>query len=195
MEVAKFTHNNLLQRLKNNYIDDENYPLVPADLEKKILLEKIWSLRVNNKYQQQDIILILTRSKDHGGEGLSRTTAYRNYQLSQQLFGELDLVNAAAERAVARSRFHDLYIQAYKLGDFKTANKAYENYVKLIPEDKSGEIDPEMLKASVYRQVLPPAVKKMFRKAAERGVVDLMFLGAEDVEFQELENEEEEDNE
>jgi len=193
MELAKFTKNNLLQRLKNNYIDDEEYPLEPADLEKKNLLEKIWALRVNNKYQQEDIIRILMRSKDRGGEGLSRSTAYRDYNLSQQLYGELDFINAAAERAVARSIFHDMYIKAYKQGDIKTANKAYENYVKLIPEDKVDKIDPEMLKASVYRQVLPPEVKKMFRKAAERGVVDLMFLGAEDVEFQEVNNEEEDD--
>ena len=33
----------------------------------------------------------------------------------------------------------------------------------------------------------------MFRKAAERGVVDLMFLGAEDVEFQEVENPEDDE--
>lgn len=193
MEVAKFTKNNLLQRLKNNYIDDEEYPLEPAELEKKNLLEKVWALRVNNKYQQHEIINILMRPKERGGEGLSRSTAYRMYQNSQQLFGELDHVNSAAENAVARSIFHDLYIKAYKQGDFKTANKAYENYVKLIPEDKSNELDPEMLKASIYREVLPPAVKKMFKKAAERGVVDLMFLGAEDVEFQEVENEEDDD--
>lgn len=195
MELAKFTKNSLLQRLKNNYMDDEEYKLEPADLQKKNILEKIWGLRVNNKYQQEDIIKILMRPKERGGEGLSRSTAYRDYNLSQQLFGELDLVNAAAERAVARSVFHDLYIKAYQKGDFKTANKAYENYVKMIPEDKSGEIDPEMLKASIYRQVLPPAVKKMFKKAAERGVVDLMFLSAEDAEWQESENEDDEDNE
>lgn len=193
MELAKFTKNNLLQRLKNNYIDDEEFPLESADLEKKNLLERVWALRVNNKYQQHDIINILMRPKDRGGESLPRSTAYRMYQYSQQLFGELDHVSSAAENAVARSVFHDLYIKAYKQGDFKTATKAYENYVKLIPEDKSDKIDPEMLKASVYRQVLPPAVKKMFRKAAERGVVDLMFLGAEDVEFQEVDNEDDEE--
>lgn len=195
MELAKFTKNNLLQRLKNNYVDDEEYPLEPEDLEKKNLLEKIWALRVNNKYQQHDIINILMRPKVRGGEGLPRSTAYRMYQNSQQLFGELDYVDSAAELAVARSIFHDLYVKAYKLGDFKTANKAYENYVKLIPEYKSNELNPEMLNASVYREVLPPAVKKFFRKAAERGVVDLMFLGAEDAEFQEADNEEEESDE
>lgn len=190
MEVAKFTNNNLLQRLKNNYIDDENFPLEPADLEKKNLYEKIWSLRVGDKYHQQDIIAILMRPKVRGGEGLSRSTAYRSYQISQQLYGELDKVDIAAENAMARAVFHDLYITAKKRGDLKTANKAYENYVKLIPQDKSNELDPEMLKASIYREVLPPAVKKMFRKAAERGVVDLMFLGAEDAEWQEAENDE-----
>jgi len=193
MEVAKFTKNNLLQRLKNNYIDDETYPLEATDLEKKNLYEKIWSLRVGNKYHQQDIIGILMRPKERGGEGLTRSTAYRSYQISQQLFGELDKVDTAAELAMARAVFHDLYILAKKQGDLKTANKAYENYVKLIPEDKADMLDPEMLKASVYREVLPPAVKKMFRKAAERGVIDLMFLGAEDAEWQEEDNEDEDE--
>jgi len=192
MEVAKFTQNNLLQRLKNNYIDDENFPLEKADLEKKNILERIWALRAGNKYHQQDIIAILMRPKERGGENLSRSTAYRNYQLSMQLFGELDKVDAAAEKAVARATFHDLYVKAYRNGDFKTANKAYENYVKLIPED-SKSIDPEMLSASIFRQILPPAVKRMFKKSAERGVVDLMFLGAEDAEWKEVDNEDEDD--
>lgn len=189
MEVAKFSQNNLLQRLKNNYIDDEEYKLEPGDLEKKNLLEKIWALRINNKYQQEDIIKILMRPKDRSGEGLSRTTAYRYYNLSQQLFGELDFVHAAAELAVARSRFHDMYIQSYKIGDFKTANKAYENYVKLIPEDQNNLVDPEKLKASVYKEVIPPAGRKMLRNAAKRGVVDLMFFRPEDVtdaQFEEI---------
>lgn len=192
MELASFTKNNLLQRLKNNYID-ESFKLEPADIEKKKLFEKIWSLRVNNKYNQNNIIGILMRPKERGGEGLTRTTAYRMYQVSMQLFGDLDKVDTAAEIAVARSVFYDLYITARKSGDLKTANKAYENYCKYIPEDKGNEVDPKKLEASIYRQILPPAVKKMFRKAAERGVVDLMFLGAEDVEFQEVENPEDDE--
>ncbi|MGD1319533.1 hypothetical protein [Chryseobacterium sp. 2R14A] len=193
MELAKFTKNNLLQRLKNNYIDDEEFPLAPADMEKKILLEKIWGLRVNNKYHQQDIITILMRPKNRGGEGLSRSTAYRNYVLSQQLFGELDVVDIAAEKVIARAVFHDIYIKALKKGDLKNMTKAYENYMKHIPEDMSDRIDPEMLKASVFRQVLPKEVKNMFKKAAERGVVDLMFIDAEDVEWKESNGEDEDD--
>jgi len=195
MELSRFTKNNLLQRLKNNYIDDEEFPLAPADLEKKRLLDKIWGLREGNKYHQHDIIKILIRPVARGGEGLSRTTAYNNYKMSMQLFGELDMVEIAAEKAIARAVFHDLYLKALKNGDLKNANKAYENYMKHIPEDMSGQIDPEMLKASIYRQVLPPEVKKMFKKAKERGVVDLMFLSAEDVEWQEVDNEDEEDDE
>lgn len=193
MELSKFTKNNLLQRLKNNYIDDENNKLEPADVEKKNLLEKIWGLRVGNKYHQQDIISILMRPKNRGGEGLSRSTAYRNYVLSQQLFGELDVVDIAAEKVVARAVFHDIYIKALKKGDLKNMTKAYENYMKHIPEDMSDKIDPEMLKASVFRQVLPKEVKNMFKKAAERGVVDLMFIDAEDVEWKESTGEEEDD--
>lgn len=193
MELAKFTKNNLLQRLKNNYIDDEEFPLAPADMEKKRLLEKIWGLRVNNKYHQQDIITILMRPTNRGGEGLSRSTAYRNYVLSQQLFGELDVVDIAAEKVVARAVFHDIYIKALKKGDLKNMTKAYENYMKHIPEDMSDRIDPEMLKASVFRQILPKEVKNMFKKAAERGVVDLMFIDAEDVEWKESTGEEEDD--
>lgn len=197
MEIAKFTKNNLLQRLKNNYIDDA-FPLEKEDIEKKILFEKIWSLRVGNKYQQHDVINILMRSKDRGGEGLSRSTAYRSYQMSQQLFGELDKVDTAAELAVARSVFHDLYILAKKQGDLKTATKAYENYVKLIPEDRSNDIDPNKLQASVYKEVIPTAGKKMFRNAAKRGVVDLMFFTPEDVDdahFEEVKNEDDDDDE
>lgn len=192
MEVAKFTKNNLLQRLKNNYIDDE-FELEPADIEKRNLFEKIWALRAGNKYHQIDIISILMRPKERGGEGLPRSTAYRSYQASMQLFGDLDKVDTAAEIAVARAVFHDLYITSKKKGDLKTANKAYENYCKYIPEDKGNEVDPKKLEASIYRQILPPAVKKMYRKAAERGVVDLMFLGAEDAEFREVENEEDDE--
>ncbi|MFL9834999.1 hypothetical protein [Chryseobacterium terrae] len=197
MEVAKFTKNNLLQRLKNNYIDDEGFPLEPADLEKKRIFEKIWALRDENKYHKSDIIKILMRPKNRDGENLPRTTAYNFYNYSMQLFGNLDSVDSAAEKAVARSVFHDLYLKSYKLGDFKTATKAYENYVKLIPEDKSNDYDPEKLKASIYKEHIPKPAMVMFKNAKKRGVVDLMFFKPEDVDdadFEEVKDDEDDEH-
>lgn len=190
MEVVKYQKDNLFQRLKAHYINDD-IVLTPDEIEKKKLLDKIWSLRINNKYSKNDIIKILQRPKERGGEGIPRSTAYRQYQYAMQLYGDIDALDYAAEMAFLREVFQDIMNRARKNGDLKAEISAGKEYRKLLPvKDAGPEIDPHKLEASLYRQILPAPVKKMFRKAAERGVIDLMFFGAEDAEFKEMNDEE-----
>ena len=56
------------------------------------------------------------------------------------------------------------------------------------------KVDPKKLEASNYILKLPRSTNKLITKMLTGGIVDFNSIGAEDVEFKEiLENEEEED--
>lgn len=195
MELLKFQKDNLFQRLKAHYINDD-VVLSDVEIEKKNLYEKIWALRFENKYSKLDIISICMRPTERGGLNIPRSTAYRSYNYAMQLYGDIDAVDHAAEISFLKVAFHEEYTLAKKNGDRKNAIAALKEYRTLIPQKDSGpEIDPKKLEASIYRQVLPVEVKKMFRKAMEGGVFDFMNLNADFAEFQEVKDDEIEDEE
>ena len=103
MELVKYTKDNAFQRIKAWYIDENSVILSDLENEKKDRMIHIWSLRLNNKYSKNQVIQIVMR--DHK---VSQATAYRDYVLSQQLFGELDNVNIAAERMVLAESYWNL---------------------------------------------------------------------------------------
>ena len=194
MELVKFQKDNLFQRLKSHYINDD-IVLSASETEKKNLYEKIWALRFENKYSKLDIISIIMRPIERGGLNIPRTTAYRSYNYAMQLYGDIDAVDHTAEISFLKAAFHEEYILAKKNGERKNAIAALKEYRSLVPQQDSGPvIDPKKLEASIYRQVLPPEVKKMFRKAMEGGVFDFMNLNAEYAEFQEANDDEIEDD-
>ena len=151
----------------------------------------IWSLRLNNKYSKNQVIQIVMR--DHK---VSQATAYRDYVLSQQLFGELDNVNIAAERMVLAESYWNLYQMALKKGNEDGARKALDSYKSLYNfHDTAQKVDPKKLEASNYILKLPRSTNKLITKMLTAGIVDFNSIGAEDVEFKEiLENEEEEED-
>ncbi|MGYP000054400464 len=191
MELVKYTKDNAFQRIKAWYIDENSVILSDLENEKKDRMIHIWSLRLNNKYSKNQVIQIVMR--DHK---VSQATAYRDYVLSQQLFGELDNVNIAAERMVLAESYWNLYQMALKKGNEDGARKALDSYKSLYNfHDTAQKVDPKKLEASNYILKLPRNANKLITKMLSAGIVDFNSLGAEDVEFKEiLETEEEEED-
>lgn len=191
MELVKYTKDNAFQRIKAWYIDENSVILSDLENEKKDRMIHIWSLRLNNKYSKNQVIQIVMR--DHK---VSQATAYRDYVLSQQLFGELDNVNIAAERMVLAESYWNLYQMALKKGNEDGARKALDSYKSLYNFlDTAQKVDPKKLEASNYILKLPRSTNKLITKMLTAGIVDFNSIGAEDVEFKEiLENEEEEED-
>ncbi len=192
MDIVKFTKDNSFQRIKAWYIDENSVELSDKDIKLKDRLIHIWSLRINNKYTQHQIIQIIVRDYK-----ISHATAYRNYPLAMQLFGDLDQVNIAAERMVFKEKFENLYQMALKKGNEDAAVRALTQAKSLYNfNDTAQKVDPKKLEASNYIIRLPRNVSKLLTKTLQTGgVLDFNSLGAEDVDFKVIENEEEQEDE
>lgn len=187
MELVKYTKDNAFQRIKAWYIDENSVILSDQENEKKDRMIHIWSLRLNNKYSKNQVIQIVMR--DHK---VSQATAYRDYVLSQQLFGELDNVNIAAERMVLAESYWNLYQMALKKGNEDGARKALDSYKSLYNFlDTAQKVDPKKLEASVYVMKLPRKTGKILDKMVETGNLNLNGVFTEDAEFEEVNPDEE----
>lgn len=187
MDIVKYTKDNVFQRIKSWYIDEKSVTLTVEEEEKKERLIHIWSLRINNKYSRNQVVQIAMR--DHK---ISQATAYRDYVLSQQLFGELDQVNIAAERMVLAESYWNLYQMALKKGNEDGARKALDSYKSLYNWLESDQkVDPKKLEASVYVMKLPRKTGKILDKMVESGNMNLNGVFTEDAEFEEVNPDEE----
>ncbi|WP_313373758.1 hypothetical protein [Chishuiella sp.] len=192
MDIVKFTKDNSYQRIKAWYIDENSVTLSEKDEKLKDRLMHIWSLRINNKYTQHQIIQIIVRDYK-----VSHATAYRNYPLAMHLFGDLDQVNIAAERMIFREKFENLYQMALKKGNEDAAVRALTQAKSLYDfQDTTQKVDPKKLEASNYIIKLPRNVTKLLTKTLSGdGVLDFNSLGADDVDFKAVELEDEEEDE
>lgn len=194
MDIVKLTRDNSYQRIKAWYINEDSVTLTDRDIELKDRLMHIWSLRINNKYSQNQIIQIIVREYK-----ISHSTAYRSFPLAMELFGDVDKVNLAAERMILAENFWNLYQMALKKGNEDGAIKALREYKSLYNfHDTTQKVDPKKLEASVYKMVLAKPVDKMLSNMRKSGVMDFMSIGAKDVVWKAVEdkdsNQEEEDN-
>lgn len=189
MDVVKYSRDSTFQRIKAWYIDQTSTELSVEEIKKKERLVHLWSLRLNNKYSRHQVIQIAMR--DHG---VSQATAYREYVQSQQLFGDIDATNIAAERMVLAEAYWNLYQMALKKGNEDSARKALDSYKSLFPfGDTTQKIDPNKLAASVYKLVLPRGTGKILTKMFEEGSVDFNSLDYEDAEWSDSSDEHDED--
>ena len=180
MDIVKYTKDNSFQKIKAWYIDEDSIELSDDDMKKKDRMVHIWGLRLNNKYSRNQVIQITMR--DHK---VSQATAYRDYVLAQQLFGDLDQVNIAAERMVLAESYWNLYQMALKKGNEDTARKALDSYKSLYNwMESENKVDPKKLEASVYKLNLPRGAGKILDAMFESGIVDFNSLSAEDAEWQ-----------
>ena len=186
MDLVKYTKDSRFQRIKASYLD-ETFELDEKDLELKERLIYIWGLRVNNKYSPHQAVELAMKEKK-----IARATAYRDYALSMQLMGDIDQADKAAERKVLAEAYWNLYQRCINCQNFDGARKALDSYKSLYDFGDDGQkLDPKKLEASVYRLILPRGATKMINAMFESGVVDFNSLGAEDVDFKEVTDNEE----
>lgn len=170
----------MFQRLKAHYIDETQVVLSQKEQAKLDRLVHIWGLRINNKYSPNQAIQIIIR--DHK---VSRATAYRDYAWSQQLFGELDETNIAAERQILKEAYWNLYQLELKKGNGEAAKKALDSYKSLFNFNATEQtIDPAKLQAHEYNIHMPRWVYKKMDKVFENGGgFNFNGMDVEDVDF------------
>lgn len=185
MEIVKFTRDSTFQRIKAWYIDENSIELSDKDNLRKDRLMHIWALRFKKKMSVSQAINKIIKEYE-----ISQATAYRDYSLAMELFGDIDQTNAAAEKKIIAESYWDIYQNLYRLRKYDEARKALDSYKSLFDfSDKSQIVDPKKLEASLYKMNLPRSANKLLTAMLDSGVVDFNSLGAEDVDFQEVKEE------
>ncbi len=191
MDIVKYSKDNTFQKIKAWYIDETSVILSPAEEDRKNRLKHIWALRYENKYTRGQAIKIVERDYK-----VSQATAYRDYSLAMELFGSMEQVDVAAERMILAESYLNLYQLAMKKGDTETALKALAKRQSLINfDDTANKVDPRKLEASMYNLRLPRGAEKILKGMFETGVVNFNNIGAEDIDWKEITEDEEDENE
>ncbi len=184
-DIVKFSKDSLCQQIKASYLDDD-FQLSDKALKKKKRLQHIFALRLKNKYSRHQTIKVIQKEY-----GISQSTAYREYNLSMQLFGDLDKTEKNAERLILAEAYWDLYKKALKKKNIEQARKALDSYKSLFNfEDNDIEIDANKIQAHEYHIHLSREGNKILRDTLAKGVVDFNSYKVEDVEHEEIEDNE-----
>ncbi|MCT4121464.1 hypothetical protein HZP71_02250 [Elizabethkingia anophelis] len=198
MEVLKLQKESMFQRIKSSYIDEGSVELTPKEQSKKERLEKIWALRINNKYSSHQVIQIAIRDfKNDKGDPISRATAYRDYAWSMAIFGDVDQANKAAEKMVVADAYWTLYQKGVKTGNDDLALRSLNSYERIMGFDKTESLADLLKYKSVDVTIkLSRKQSKALNNFYQLGVTDFNDFDAEDVDYTEVgENEEIEDDE
>jgi len=174
-EQIKFFKNDAFLNIKASFLDDR---IVLSEQEKKMKMRfrHIHSLRLENKYSRQQAIEIHRREM-----GVSQSTAYRDYALSMQILGDLDMTDKRAERLLAAEDVFEIYQKAMKQNQLELALKARTAYNRIIGlEEKEQPIDPNKIQAHEYHIHLSRKASQLLQKTLDTGVVDFNALEAED---------------
>lgn len=185
MEVSKFQKESMFQRIKSSYIDEASVQLSPKEINKKERLEKIWALRINNKYSPNQTIQIIIRDyKNENGNPISRPTAYRDYAWSMAIFGDVDQLNKAAEKLVVADAYWTIYQKGIKSGNDELSLKALNSYERIMGFDKTESVADLLKYKSVEVKIqLSRKQSKALNKFYEAGIADFNNFDAEEVQY------------
>lgn len=191
MEVLKLQKDSMFQRIKSSYINEEAIELTVKEKSKKERLEKIWGLRINNKYSPHQTIQIIIRDfKNENGDPVSRATAYRDYAWSMAIFGDVDQLNKATEKLVVADAYWNLYQKGLTSGDNELALKALNSYERISGFDKTESMADLLKYKSVEVKVsISRKQTKALNKFFEEGIADFNNFDAEEVEYSEVDEE------
>ena len=182
MSLMKFKKDSSFQRIKASYLDETSVELTAKELEKKKRMSHAWGLRLNNKYSAHQTIHILMKEYS-----ISQATAYREYNMAMQIFGDLDETSIAAERLILKEALWNAYQKAVKQGNVELEVKALKEYRSLFNFDENeNQIDPEKIQAHEYNIRIPRQLYKKFDAMVLGGAMDFANLDVEDIAYQEV---------
>lgn len=181
-DIVKFNKDNTFQRLRAHYLEPENNPISDAE---KVRLERVvlmCSLRMRNKYSKQQVLKKIVDDYD-----VSQATAYRDYTMMSNLFGEIDEVNTVAEMMFVREEYMFLYQQLIKDRDWNNARAVLDKYKETLPNISENEVDPKKIEAHEFHLKLDRQLQKLMSDALIGGGVDFAKAKFQDIDFEVIE--------
>lgn len=182
-----------LDKIRAYYADPEKYPLSVTLEAVRERLQHVMQLRLNYWSKQK----IVTYLKDH--YNIEQAQAYADIRNSELLYGEINETSRKAKMAILYEFSFQFLQRARERGDMKAEAKALELLSKFggLDEEDNLEFNPEKFEAVTPKISVNKKALDLFIKMATDGVVDLNSFNATEIDFEEVneEPEEEEENE
>jgi hypothetical protein len=162
--------------------------LTPAQDEIRIKVYKAWNLMINYHSKEQAMSVMVN-------DGSSRAQAYRYINSALAIFGDILKNHKEAKRYLIEEDLMRLQQRAIKQGDGALELKVIAQRIKIggFDKDTLQNFDPEKLKAQTYILKVHPSVLKTIEAHKDGGSLDFNHLDMEDVDFQEVKDDDDED--
>jgi hypothetical protein len=176
-------------KIRKYYLKGEaSVSLSPSQDEIRIKVYKAWNLMINYHSKEQAMQVLFN-------EGSSRAQAYRYINSALVIFGDILKNHKEAKRYLIEEDLMRLQQRAIKEKDGALELKVIAQRIKIGGFDKDSDpnFDPEKLKAQTYILKVHPSVLKVIDARSDGGSLDFNDFDTEDVDFQEVKEDEDED--
>jgi len=177
----------LLDKIRAYYANPEKYELSPTLEAIRERLQHVMQLRLNY-WSKQKIVHYL---KEHYGvEQAQASNDIRNCEL---LYGEINETSRKAKQSILYEYAFQFLQKAREKNDLKAEAKALELMSKFggLDEEDNLEFNPEKFEAVTPKISVNKKVIEMFLKMSQGGLVDLNNFNATEIDFEEVEDNEE----
>ena len=176
-----------LEKIMAHHIDPVRFPLSPK-LEE---IRKRWSEVLTlsfNYYSPQQIVNKLM--EDHG---VSLAQAYLDVKNAQILYGNVMESDKKGKQAILYEYAHKYYQRAIQAKDLKAQAKALELMSKFggLDEVDLADFNPEKLENVEIKFAIPKELYKYLKMGEHEGVDDSNLSAPIDIEFENVEEDEE----
>lgn len=182
-----------LDKIRNYYLKGESYvTLSPKQEEIRINIYKGWNLLINYHSREQAMQVLMNELP------CSRAQAYRYVNDALSVFGNPLQNQKEAKKYIIEEDLKRLQQRAIRDKDGNLELAVLKQMIKIGGYDKDTDpkFDPEKLKAQNYVLKLHPSVIAAMEKQSNGGAFDFNSLDTQDVDFQDVtKNEEEEEDE
>lgn len=177
-------------KIRKYYLKGEDsVTLSEKQHEIRIRVYKSWNLLINYHSKEQAMAVIMNEY------GCSRAQSYRYVADAMSIFGNPIANQKEAEKYLIGEDLIKSQQRSIKNKDETAYLKAMALRIKLgnYDKDSTQTFDPEKLKAQTYILKVHPSVLASIESRTEGGSVDFNNLDAEDVDFQEVKEDEDEE--
>ncbi len=176
------------------YLAPEKHRLTPFQQKVKDRWVTLNNFRLNFHSRMQAINAYLEHM-EKAGTPISRAQGYRDMKNVERLFGALNNTNRNYERYVLAEYAHKALLLALKQKNPIAMTQALSKLEKYQDLDKETieQFNPEKLENKPDLFEISPEMKQVVLKHLSSGVVDFNNLDVQDIEYKEIEEEDEED--
>lgn len=171
-----------LDKIRAYYADPVKYELSATLEAVRERLQHVMQLRLNYWSKQK----IVTYLKDH--YNIEQAQAYIDIRNSELLYGEINETSRKAKQSILYEFSFQFLQRARERADLKAEAKALELLSKFggLDEEDNLEFNPEKFEAVTPKISVNKKAYELFMKLASNGVVDLNDFNATDIDFEEV---------